>query len=267
MSTAHETALALRLKLYTARGILGDALDGVQRALAMLDEVSGELEEQNLASIQAKLDDVRERAAPSGAVDGGSPGAPPTIGDKPAPVHPHHYPGVVGGVFKKTTDCAHGCGAWMGGSRSGAPVGVDPFGECPKAVEEKPAALPQDARADRFPDPRLVDETLALLMPTAPPLAPAEAEPFKLSAPESAPTKRERAERPMPADWAPKSSTRIRLATLGIDVGPNSKVLVAYREAVKGQTRKTWNDKDFEAWAKAQHRRAGEQAAGAVPVC
>lgn len=28
-----------------------------------------------------------------------------------------------------TSDCAHGCGCWMGDSRSGGPV--DPFGPCP----------------------------------------------------------------------------------------------------------------------------------------
>jgi len=32
-----------------------------------------------------------------------------------------------------TSDCAYGCGAWAGPYRSGAPNGINPFGECPKA--------------------------------------------------------------------------------------------------------------------------------------
>ena len=32
-----------------------------------------------------------------------------------------------------TSDCAHGCGCWMGPFRSGGPDGIDPFGKCPKA--------------------------------------------------------------------------------------------------------------------------------------
>ncbi len=31
-----------------------------------------------------------------------------------------------------SSDCAHGCGCWMGSSRSGGPVGLDPGGACPK---------------------------------------------------------------------------------------------------------------------------------------
>ena len=31
-----------------------------------------------------------------------------------------------------TSDCKHGCGCWMGPSRSGGPTGLDPFGKCPK---------------------------------------------------------------------------------------------------------------------------------------
>jgi len=30
-----------------------------------------------------------------------------------------------------TYNCKHHCGCWMGPARSGGPVGVDPFGECP----------------------------------------------------------------------------------------------------------------------------------------
>ncbi|OGI29470.1 MAG: hypothetical protein A2288_01810 [Candidatus Moranbacteria bacterium RIFOXYA12_FULL_44_15] len=30
-----------------------------------------------------------------------------------------------------TCDCKHGCGCWAGPSRSGGPVGLDPFGKCP----------------------------------------------------------------------------------------------------------------------------------------
>lgn len=48
----------------------------------------------------------------------------------------HNYPGVnaahAGREFF-TSDCTYGCGCWMGGSRSGGPSGIDPFGYCPKA--------------------------------------------------------------------------------------------------------------------------------------
>lgn len=37
-----------------------------------------------------------------------------------------------------TSDCDNGCGAWMGPFRSGAPTGVDPFGECPLAAPVYP---------------------------------------------------------------------------------------------------------------------------------
>lgn len=37
-----------------------------------------------------------------------------------------------------TSDCENGCGAWMGPFRSGAPTGVDPFGECPLAAPVYP---------------------------------------------------------------------------------------------------------------------------------
>jgi hypothetical protein len=40
-----------------------------------------------------------------------------------------------------TSDCAYGCGCWMGGTRSGGPEGVDAFGDCPKhpdRAEAKP---------------------------------------------------------------------------------------------------------------------------------
>lgn len=66
----------------------------------------------------------------------------------------HEYPGVA--AFKRTgkledfftSDCAHGCGAWMGGSASGGPDGVDPFGDCPKAKPQAPPAL-----APKEPEP------------------------------------------------------------------------------------------------------------------
>lgn len=47
----------------------------------------------------------------------------------------HHYPGIVDGKFIRTSDCAYGCGAWMGGSRSGAPAGIDAFGACPAKAQ------------------------------------------------------------------------------------------------------------------------------------
>jgi len=34
--------------------------------------------------------------------------------------------------------CRHGCGAWQQGNRIGAPRGVDPRGECPKAGRHGP---------------------------------------------------------------------------------------------------------------------------------
>jgi hypothetical protein len=52
---------------------------------------------------------------------------------------PHKYPGVSAkGEFMFTSDCANGCGCWMGGYRSGGPDGVNPFGECPKAPLTEP---------------------------------------------------------------------------------------------------------------------------------
>ena len=44
----------------------------------------------------------------------------------------HKYPGIdANGGFCFTSDCEYGCGCWTGGTRSGGPEGVDPFGECP----------------------------------------------------------------------------------------------------------------------------------------
>lgn len=40
----------------------------------------------------------------------------------------HNY----GKENSSTNDCLFKCGAWMGGSRSGAPDGIDPFGLCPE---------------------------------------------------------------------------------------------------------------------------------------
>lgn len=48
----------------------------------------------------------------------------------PRNIGSHFYPGIVNGDFKQTTDCNY-CNCWMGGSRSGGPEGVDPFGACP----------------------------------------------------------------------------------------------------------------------------------------
>ena len=39
-----------------------------------------------------------------------------------------------------TSDCSYGCGCWMGGSQSGGPEGIDPFGACPKAPKEEARA-------------------------------------------------------------------------------------------------------------------------------
>ena len=35
-----------------------------------------------------------------------------------------------------TSDCKHGCGCWMGPTRSGGPTGLDPFGKCPNNPED-----------------------------------------------------------------------------------------------------------------------------------
>jgi len=62
----------------------------------------------------------------------------------------HKYPGIVAGRFEFTSDCAYGCGAWMGGSRSGAPDGIDPFGECPEAPERpEPSRKPEGDAGQR----------------------------------------------------------------------------------------------------------------------
>ena len=43
----------------------------------------------------------------------------------------HYYPGVSpDGRLTNTSNCKY-CECWMGSSRSGAPEGVDPKGECP----------------------------------------------------------------------------------------------------------------------------------------
>jgi len=44
----------------------------------------------------------------------------------------HFYPGCEErGADFYTSDCDHGCGCWMGATRSGGPAGLDPLGECP----------------------------------------------------------------------------------------------------------------------------------------
>lgn len=40
---------------------------------------------------------------------------------------PHEYPAAP----DHTSDCKFGCGCWAGPARSGGPLGLDPFGECP----------------------------------------------------------------------------------------------------------------------------------------
>lgn len=42
----------------------------------------------------------------------------------------HHYPGCEDDDNFFTSDCAYGCGCWMGNSNSGGPAGANPFGEC-----------------------------------------------------------------------------------------------------------------------------------------
>lgn len=61
--------------------------------------------------------------------------AEPLLGPIVLPSGGHFYPHMEG-----TVDCAHGCGAWMGPTRSGGPTGKEPpevggFGPCPKNPE------------------------------------------------------------------------------------------------------------------------------------
>lgn len=59
----------------------------------------------------------------------------PSITESKFAANEHNYPGIVAGKFVHTSNCANGCGAWMGGSRSGGPNGVDPFGKCPMVLQ------------------------------------------------------------------------------------------------------------------------------------
>jgi len=64
----------------------------------------------------------------------------------------HDYVCSAGGrncvVNSHTKDCAYGCGAWMGGTRSGAPEGIDTFGLCPKnPLGFTTVPLPADVKA------------------------------------------------------------------------------------------------------------------------
>jgi hypothetical protein len=52
----------------------------------------------------------------------------------------HDYSKKYGGhkyVEEGTSSCGYGCGCWVGVARSGGPIGVDPFGECPHNPEDK----------------------------------------------------------------------------------------------------------------------------------
>jgi hypothetical protein len=58
-----------------------------------------------------------------------------TLGMSPNKVgFPHDYPGdpAKNAGESWTSNCLYGCRCWAGGSRSGGPDGLDPFGECPK---------------------------------------------------------------------------------------------------------------------------------------
>lgn len=74
----------------------------------------------------------------------------------------HRYPYPDG-----TSDCAWGCGCWMGPFNSGGPEGVDPFGECPKAPAPPPAVDPiaaaeaRGAAAERERVRKLAEEMIA----------------------------------------------------------------------------------------------------------
>lgn len=51
-------------------------------------------------------------------------------GHRPKAYSSHDYPNYPN--KHDTSDCSHGCGCWMGPCRSGGPIGIDPFGFCPK---------------------------------------------------------------------------------------------------------------------------------------
>jgi hypothetical protein len=227
-----DHARSLRNKVHVARGILGDALDRMQSALTMLDEVSTELEEANLAALQARLDDIAARAKSGAPADEGPPGAPPTIGDAP-PASTR----VAGHAVHD--ECPMDLGV---GLPSGTEVRVlfvdqqDPGDDGPHILK----AIGNGATRPAASDPSSAPPAFALT-PPQPPAAPVK-------------EKKERPAKPMPADWAPKSATRIKLASLGIDAGPTSSTVKAYREAMSGQVRKAWADTEFVTWAKARQR-------------
>jgi hypothetical protein len=49
-------------------------------------------------------------------------------------------------VITHRRDCAFGCGAWMDGSRSDAPAGIDLLGVCPKNPANKPIRMKREGQ-------------------------------------------------------------------------------------------------------------------------
>jgi hypothetical protein len=98
--------------------------------------------------VPTRPEDGISRAAEPWRIYEGKPNAvlndPKAVAAAPHPPrerrYPHSYPGEPGhnpddpgDCF--TSNCAYGCGAWAGPSRSGGPEGVEPFGDCPNHPE------------------------------------------------------------------------------------------------------------------------------------
>jgi hypothetical protein len=50
---------------------------------------------------------------------------------------PKEYGGHKYADHNRTSNCKHGCGCWMGPTRSGGPTGLDPFGKCPNNPKDR----------------------------------------------------------------------------------------------------------------------------------
>jgi len=84
------------------------------------------------------------------------------MSEKATNVGGHYYPGIgPDSDFNYTSDCAYECGCWMGGSSSGGPDGVSPFGPCPNNPGgELAKPEPSAALADLTPETSVQPWTL-----------------------------------------------------------------------------------------------------------
>lgn len=160
--------LRRRAQLLKLRPALRDAFMAGQfsQAIAlelarMPEERQDEAQAQFLANGRFTGPDLAElRRVRTGAAAAFLPLAAPVLAPFAPPVAPllvplpapnfggHHYPGCdVADIDTFTSDCAYGCGCWMGAFRSGGPDGVDPRGACPN--------LPSEFRGDGVPVPNL----------------------------------------------------------------------------------------------------------------